>query len=137
MHTASRNSGGRRTLQGRVLAAVIAQSAAPLSIAELLEMAKHQVPGLGIATVYRNVGRMLEAGEIVAVILPGQPPRYERVGKPHHHYFYCELCGRVFDLPGCVAGLLHLVPEGFRAARHDLNFYGACRTCAVLANELR
>lgn len=129
MTRASRNSDGRQTIQARVLSAVISESAAPLSIHELLEAAKTEVPRLGVATVYRNISRMLAAGEINAVILPGQPPRYERAGKPHHHYFYCEQCGRVFDLPGCVAGLLRLVPEGFRAVRHDLTLYGACRTC--------
>ena len=38
-------------MQARVLSAVISQSAAPLSIHELLEAAKTEVPkGLGIAT---------------------------------------------------------------------------------------
>jgi Fur family ferric uptake transcriptional regulator len=129
MIRASKNSDGRQTMQARVLAAVISQSAAPLSIHELLEAAKTEVPGLGIATVYRNIARMLAAGEINAVVIPGQPPRYERTGKPHHHYFYCEHCGRVFDLPGCVNGLRQMVPEGFRALRHDLTIYGACRNC--------
>lgn len=121
---------GRLTKQARVLSAVIARSSAPLSIQELLDTAKREVPGLGIATVYRNITRMMEAGEVVAVTLPGQPPRYERAGLPHHHYFYCDRCGRVFDLPGCVAGLCHLAPEGFQAFRHDIILYGACRQCA-------
>lgn len=122
-------------MQARVLSAVISQSAAPLSIHELLEVAKTEVPGLGIATVYRNIARMLAAGEIKAVILPGQPPRYERVGKPHHHFFFCESCGRVFDLPGCVSNLYRMVPEGFRTSRHDLTLYGACRSCALSSSQ--
>ena len=47
-----------------------------LSIAEVLETASKKVPNLGIATVYRNIGAMKDAGEIGAVVLPGQPDRY-------------------------------------------------------------
>jgi Fur family ferric uptake transcriptional regulator len=118
-------------MQARVLSAVIGRSAAPLSIQEWLATAQREIPGLGIATVYRNIARMLAAGEINPVTLPGQPPRYERAGKPHHHYFYCEQCSRVYDLPGCVSGLLQMVPEGFCALRHDLTLYGTCRSCRL------
>ena len=47
-----------------------------LSVAEVLEIASAKVPNLGIATVYRNIGAMIDAGTISPVVLPGQPNRY-------------------------------------------------------------
>jgi len=62
-----------------------------LSPAEVLEIAGKEVPNLGIATVYRNIKTMLEKGEIVAVVLPGQADRYalaHSLQTPHHIWIY-------------------------------------------------
>ena len=51
----------------------------------------------------------LEEGSVVAVPIPGEPPRYESrdAASRHHHHFHCGGCGRVFDVPGCPQGLDH------------------------------
>ena len=48
-----------------------------MSPQELLIAAQVQVPALGLATVYRNLKALAEAGEVELVSLPGQAPRYE------------------------------------------------------------
>ena len=80
---------------------------------------------------------MIVAGEMVAVEFPGQPARYERADKPHQHHFFCDYCGRVFDLPGCVAGMLSLLPEEFRPTKHELAIYGPYRGCAIAGAKER
>ena len=47
-----------------------------LSPAEVCAIASEQIPGLGIATVYRNIKTMVSLGELQAVMLPGQADRY-------------------------------------------------------------
>lgn len=47
-----------------------------LSPKEVTAMASEQIPGLGIATVYRNIKTMVSIGELQAVMLPGQADRY-------------------------------------------------------------
>ena len=47
-----------------------------LSPKEVTAMASEQIPGLGIATVYRNIKTMVSLGELQAVMLPGQADRY-------------------------------------------------------------
>ena len=121
----------RKTRQGQAIRRVIAESGRPLSPAEIQEAAKHDIPSLGLATVYRVIKRMAEDGEVAAVQLPGEPPRYEdqRVAAEHHHHFHCNDCGRVFDVPGCPDGLDALTPPGFRVNRHELVLYGQCALC--------
>jgi Fur family ferric uptake transcriptional regulator len=102
----------------------------PLSPQEVLERAQQAVPTLGIATVYRNVKSLVARGVLRAVELPGEGNRFELTGRPHHHHFQCEGCGRVFDVPGCADGLRELLPAGFTLTRHEILLWGRCGDCA-------
>ena len=73
---------------------------------------------------------MVEAGELESVEIAGEPPRYERAGKGHHHHFACERCDRVFDLAGCLENLRKLLPPKFRVRSHAVTLYGLCAACA-------
>jgi|SRR5580658_327350 Fur family ferric uptake transcriptional regulator len=120
----------RRTRQREALQAALERVDRPLSVNELLDAAGKRIDGLGIATVYRNVRSLLEDGWIVPVEIPGEPTRYERAGKAHHHHFQCERCDRVFDLAGCFDNLRKLAPPKFRVKEHALTLYGLCAACA-------
>lgn len=120
----------RKTRQREALQAALERADRPLSVAELLDAAAKRIDGLGIATVYRNVRALLDDGWIVSVELPGEPTRYERAGKAHHHHFHCERCDRVFDLSGCFDNLRKLAPSKFRVKEHALTLYGLCASCA-------
>jgi Fur family ferric uptake transcriptional regulator len=99
-------------------------------VTELFDAASKKVDGLGVATVYRAVGTLLDSGEIEAVEIPGEPTRYERSDKGHHHHFQCEKCQRVFDVAGCLDNLRKLVPPRFRLRDHAVTLYGLCGGCA-------
>lgn len=120
----------RKTKQRDALADVLARAERPLSVSELREAAAKRIDGLGIATVYRAVGALLDDGWISAVEIPGEPTRYERAGKGHHHHFRCEKCDRVFDVAGCLENLRKLVPPKFRVSEHSVTLYGLCAACA-------
>ncbi len=120
----------RRTKQRDALADVLARTDRPLSVSELREAAAKRIDGLGIATVYRAIGALLDEGAISAVEIPGEPTRYERSGKGHHHHFRCEKCDRVFDVAGCLENLRKLVPPRFRVSEHSVTLYGLCAACA-------
>lgn len=122
----------RDTRQRRAIRAVFAQADGPLGPQEVLEQAQKDVPGIGLATVYRTIKRMLDDRELIAVELPGEPARYEPADRrrSHHHFFKCDLCGRVYEVPGCVKDPGGLAPEGFQVTRHEIVLYGACARCA-------
>ncbi len=121
----------RKTRQGGAIRRAILDAGRPLSPAEILELAQREVPGMGMATVYRALKRLAEDQEVVAVELPGEPARYESdtAAASHHHHFRCEDCGKVFDVPGCPGNLADLTPPGFRLQGHEVVLYGQCSAC--------
>lgn len=120
----------RKTRQRDALRDALQRAERPLSVDELLEAASRRVDGLGVATVYRAVGTLLKEGAIEAVEIAGEPTRYERADKGHHHHFQCEKCERVFDIAGCLDNLRKLAPPKFRVKEHAVTLYGLCAACA-------
>jgi len=123
----------RNTRQRSAIRDAIALADRPLLPQEVLEAAQHDVPGLGIATVYRNLKVLVEEGELQAVNLPGENPRFEVVGHQHHHHFQCRQCQRVFDVHACPGDLSRMAPQGFTVEDHDVTLYGRCKDCALPA----
>jgi Fur family ferric uptake transcriptional regulator len=123
----------RLTPQRTAIQAAIAAAGRPLSPPEVLESARAGVPGLGIATVYRNLKLLLEDGAILPVHLPGEGPRYEAAGHAHHHHFRCRGCERVFDVDACPGDLRGMAPPGFAVEGHEITLYGRCADCSQAA----
>jgi Fur family transcriptional regulator, ferric uptake regulator len=121
----------RSTRQRIAIRNTIEQSERPLAPLEILAIAQDEVPQLSLATVYRNLTLLQEAGEISTVLLPGDSARYESVHLGHHHHFQCKTCQKVFDIPGCVGDLLNAVPTGFVVEHHEITLYGTCSQCST------
>lgn len=120
----------RHTSQRIAIEASLRSARRPLSPAEILNAAKPDAPTINLATVYRTLKRLTENGLIRAVVLPGEPSRYELAGLPHHHHFKCDACDRVFDVPGkCPSGLTDGLPAGFRVRDHEVVLVGTCADC--------
>lgn len=119
----------RRTQQRGAIRSALQTADRPLSPQEILGAARDDVPGLGIATVYRNVKNLIDDGWLRAVELPGTPSRYEVAGKRHHHHFHCQRCDRVFEVEECPGSLQDLTPADFELDAHEIILYGTCSTC--------
>lgn len=119
----------RRTRQRDAIRRSLEATERPLSPAEVLEIARREIPGLGIATVYRAINALERDGVIVPVQFPGDPARYEFAGKRHHHHFRCRRCGRVFEVQGCMGTGESITPTGFTLEGHELLLFGVCRAC--------
>lgn len=98
---------------------------------EVHERAGREVPGIGIATVYRAIKALREEGEVEVIELPGEEARYEPVGRGHHHHFRCRACDKTFDLELCPVGLPEgtTLPGGYEVEGHSLTLYGRCAAC--------
>ncbi len=119
----------RQTRQREAIESALIRADRPLRPAEILELAGPLCPGLGIATVYRQVKQGVEDGRLRLVEIPGSGTLYEVAGKHHHHHFECRSCGRVFEVDGCPGGLKGLTPDGFLLESHEIVLYGLCRDC--------
>ena len=119
----------RNTRQRAAIRRAFESADRPLSPQQALEAAQAETPGLGIATVYRNIKSLLDDGWLAPVDLPGAATVYERSGKAHHHHFHCERCSRVFELSGCIPQINRLAGRRFSVRRHELTLYGTCADC--------
>lgn len=132
---------------------MIREAGRPLAPAEILDLAAARVASLSLATVYRQIRRLLEEDAIREVVLPGMPSRYEDAGttvdaRPdghgeaaapehdhHHHFFHCDRCDAVFPVEGCAGDVERLAPPAFKVRRHEVVLYGECGRCAAAAPE--
>ncbi len=119
----------RNTKQKQALRTAFTVADRPLSPDEALRLAKSDVPGMSLATVYRNINALVEDGWLVTVELPGAASRYEVSGKKHHHHFQCHTCEKVFELGGCDFPSKPTLPKGFRLTGHEFFLYGTCADC--------
>ncbi len=122
----------RSTRQRDVIAHVLEGAEGPLAVGDVHERALSDLPGLGIATVYRTLKLLTEQGRIHPVTLDGET-LYEASGKGHHHHFSCTRCGRVFTLHTCPVALPRgtVYPGGFIVEAHEVTLYGQCPQCAA------
>lgn len=121
----------RDTEQRRAIRRIFGEIDRPLTPTEVLEAARTYVASMGLATVYRNLKLLKDEGWLSSVELPGEPDRYERSGKGHHHHFICRSCEQAFDIEGCATDVAAMVPKGFEVTSHHMTLYGACPQCAV------
>lgn len=123
----------RNTRQRGAIRRAFQRANRPLGTDEVLELARAEVAGLGIATVYRNIRTLVDEGWLVGVDLPGESPRYELQGKGHHHHFHCSRCDRVFDVGSCDGRVDAMIPAGYVLASHTIVLDGLCAECAEAA----
>lgn len=119
----------RDTRQRRAIREVFSRERRPLSTEEVLAAGQGLVPSLGIATVYRNIKTLLGEGWLHLVELPGEPPRYEQGGRPHHHHFICRECEQAYDVEACPEDVERMAPAGFLVESHEFVLYGRCPGC--------
>jgi Fe2+ or Zn2+ uptake regulation protein len=131
-----RAHGQRLTPTREVVVDVLATSAGPLTIPEILAAS----PGLAQSSVYRNLVVLEEAGVVHRMMTRDEFARYELAEDltEHHHHLVCSNCGRVEDLPATPAverSVAAAIDEaargaGFRTLHHRLDLVGLCANCA-------
>jgi Fur family ferric uptake transcriptional regulator len=120
----------RKTRQKAAIREAFERSGRPLSTEEVRLEAERSSRGLGLATVYRSIKALVDAGWLAVVEIPGRLPFYEIAGKGHHHHFACTQCARVYELEGC-ANVSSKLPRGFKPAGHELTLFGTCAVCSL------
>jgi len=100
---------------------------------EIYRRVRKKLPRISLATVYRNLQRLVEDGKIRTVLLGERVARYDPETNDHDH-FICESCGRVIDLfleRDRQVDLTPLVSDGYLVSTHNLTVYGFCQVCAA------
>jgi len=97
---------------------------------EVYEAVNRRHPRASLATVYKSLHALTQAGLIREVNLAGNATRFESVTGPHHH-FVCQSCGRLEDVPWFdLPGLAKKAKAAPRAVRTwELVLRGLCESC--------
>ena len=129
-----RRSGLRATPQRRAVLREVLRGGEHFDAEQLYDRLRERGKKVSLATVYRTLGLLTEAGLIREVLQgDGDRARYEAVyGHPHHDHMVCVECGRVIEF--CderIEQLQRLVcrRHGFRALDHRMGIRGVCRQC--------
>ncbi|MBR2675232.1 MAG: transcriptional repressor [Mogibacterium sp.] len=90
---------------------------------------KPDYPEMSLATVYRNLGQLVEWGDIIRIDAHGAA-RYDWVVEPHSHFF-CRECGCVVDMPEADDSTLQDIRERFDGTIEAVasNYFGLCKEC--------
>jgi Fur family transcriptional regulator, ferric uptake regulator len=119
----------RRTQQRDAIRAALRESAQPVSAQELHAVLEGDA---GLATVYRNLQRLVDEGLVDTLRRPNGELAFRACGQGHHHHLTCRACGRVEEVRSC--GLDRWAAEvarehGFRRVEHQAELTGLCSDC--------
>jgi Fe2+ or Zn2+ uptake regulation protein len=129
-------TGRRMTSQRRLLLDVLAESDTHLDAEGIYALAKERDPNISLATVYRTLKVLKEAGIVQERILDheGQKRYYELAAQAHYH-FTCLDCGRVieFESPLIERASHELAKElGLEVVHTRVHLDGYCPDCKEL-----
>lgn len=91
-------------------------------------------PHISKGTVYRNLNKLCEEGEIRRRRVPGEVDRYDHICSDHYHG-KCVECGKIMDIFLTYHPELNAVEKqenGFKVLGHDIVFHGICKECQNL-----
>jgi Fur family transcriptional regulator, ferric uptake regulator len=103
---------------------------------ELHRRLREQGERIGLATVYRTLGALAEAGIVDTLSHSPLEACYRLCGEGHHHHLVCSECHRVVELEEC--GLddwltAAAAREDFVATAHRVEVVGLCGSCRAAA----
>jgi Fur family ferric uptake transcriptional regulator len=107
-------------------------SATPLSLRELHERVREQLPATAYSTIFRLVERLEQEGRINRVDWRERGSRFEWAERPHHHHIVCSDCGQTVDLEDRDVGFSERRIQsrtGFRVKHHTIELEGTCADC--------
>ncbi|HYZ10394.1 MAG TPA: Fur family transcriptional regulator [Actinomycetota bacterium] len=88
--------------------------------------------GPGLATVYRTLRALADAGTAETFPAGEGEVAYKLCEVDHHHHLICERCGQVATIPSCeVEDWASAVGRrrGFAVTGHRADVYGLCASC--------
>lgn len=129
-------AGRRDTRQRRILREHLAESDAFTSAQQLHIDLRAEGEKVGLATVYRTLQAMSEAGEVDAVRNDAGETLYRKCGPRHHHHLVCRQCGLTVELDGPSVerwATTSAQDHGFTDVKHVVELFGLCANCSASA----
>ena len=137
------NQSGYRFTESRTLIFnILFKTDKHLSADEIFSKIKVKYPGIGLATVYRNLEILQKLNIITKFDFGENLARYELTEdfskKTHHHHLICKNCNSIFDYYDFIDDEVDLIKKlenklsekyKFKINNHRIEFYGLCDQC--------
>jgi Fur family transcriptional regulator, ferric uptake regulator len=124
-------SGLRATPQRVAIIRALEGKERPVTAQSLHEEVRER-GGPGLATVYRTLRALADAGTAETFPAGEGEVAYKLCAVEHHHHLICERCDQVVTIPSCeVEDWATAVGRrrGFAVTGHRADVYGLCASC--------
>lgn len=123
----------RPTRQQQAVADILGQSADFASAQALHGRLREAGETVGLATVYRALQAMADAGQVDVLRTDDGEAVYRACEPGHHHHLVCRTCGRTVEVDGPAVETWTdrvAAEHGFIDVTHTLEIFGTCADCA-------
>jgi Fur family ferric uptake transcriptional regulator len=121
----------RMTNQREIILRELVKSKQHLTADELYDIVKKLMPRISLATVYRNLEILSEAGIIGKLEISGRQKRFDYDPGSHDH-IYCAVCHRLDNISvksGTVETKELQSVKGYSVTGYRLEIIGVCPKC--------
>lgn len=122
----------RMTNQREIILHELQKTKKHLTADELYSRIKKVMPRISLATVYRNLETLSDAGIIAKLEISGRQKRFDYDVEAHDHV-YCIQCHRVdnikFERQVIEESSVSSLPEGYKITGYRVEFVGICPPC--------
>ena len=125
----------KKSKQREAIIKVLRSTSTHPSAEWIYEKVKKEIPSIGLATVYRNIRLLKEAGEVYEMHASNDTARFDGNTNVHYH-FCCSGCGNILDLDEPIDTTIETRiarKTGLKVTRHHLELGGLCLDCQKLA----
>jgi Fur family ferric uptake transcriptional regulator len=124
----------RATRQRQAVADLLRERSDFRSAQQLHAELRERGSSVGLATVYRNLALLAQAGDLDTLQREDGELLYRQCSSRHHHHLVCRRCGRTVEVAGpAVEQWADRVAaeHGFSEVSHTLELFGTCAECAA------
>lgn len=129
----------KRTKNREVILDIIKEANLPISAEEIYKIATLKNLEINLSTVYRTLKTLENKGVLLKQLRPDGVSYFQENKHDHKHLFICSRCEKSILLDACpLEELVHSLEksEGFEITAHNIELYGLCKKCKILAKKM-
>ena len=125
---------GLRVTRPRVAVLAALDARPHADTAEVIDVARADVPDVSHQAVYDSLAALTAAGLVRRIQPHGHAARYERRVGDNHHHVVCRSCGAIADVDCATGEAPCLTPSddhGFVIDEAEVIYWGLCADCVA------
>lgn len=125
----------RTTKQRTAILKALTEADDFMTAQQLHELLKADGESVGLATVYRNMQPLVDAGLVDVIVADNGEAIYRQCSTgDHHHHLVCRSCGKTVEFAAPeLEKMAHSVADqnGYTGIQHTMEIFGYCPECTV------